>query len=207
MVLVFDLDDTLYDEIDFVKSGFWYISKYVKIEQSYEFMLEEFYKNGSGRVLNALIEEFALDVKLQKLIEIYRFAKPNIALDNQARTLLEFAKGYKTALISDGHYITQQNKFDALGLQHYIQKPIFSDFYHSAKPDKKPFELIMQHFKDEEFVYIADNPKKDFFAPKALGWRTIRFKNPVGIYKEYENNAEFEVNSRKEILEVLKRLV
>jgi putative hydrolase of the HAD superfamily len=32
----------------------------------------------------------------------------------------------------------------------------------------------------ERCIYIGDNPAKDFRAPKALGWRTLRVRHPQG---------------------------
>jgi len=205
MVIVFDLDDTLYDEIDFVKSGFKEISNYLGNEKYFDFMWDEFLKNGSGKIFDKLIEEFNLNVSLNKLIEIYRFHFPDISLPRESKEILQFAKNYKTALISDGHYIMQKNKYNALNLN--LDYPIFTDFYHTKKPELKPFLMVMDKFKDKDYIYISDNPKKDFLAPKKLGWITIRFKNPRGIYKNVKNNADFEVNSREEILEKLKEIL
>jgi len=206
MVIVFDLDDTLYDEIEFVKSGFLEVSRYLGDEKYYNFMFEEFNKNGSGKIFNKLIEEFKLEVSINKLIEIYRFHRPNIKLPKESIEILDWSKNKKTALISDGHYITQQNKFFALKLDRYIKYPIFTDFYHTKKPELKPFKMVMDKYPNEKYIYISDNPKKDFFAPKELNWITLRFKNKNGIYKDIENNADFEVYSRSEILEKLKEL-
>jgi len=206
MVIVFDLDDTLYDEVDFVKSGFLEVSRYLGDEKYYNFMLEEFNKNGSGKIFNKLIDEFKLKVNINKLIEIYRFHRPNIKLPKESIEILEWSKNKKTALISDGHYITQQNKFLALKLDRYIKYPIFTDFYHTKKPELKPFKMVMDKYPNEKYIYISDNPKKDFFAPKELNWLTLRFKNENGIYKNIENNADIEVYSRNEILEKLKEL-
>jgi len=205
MVIVFDLDDTLYDEIDFVKSGFKEVSEYLGDKKYFDFMWKEFLKNGSGKIFNKLIEEFNLDISLNKLIEIYRFHFPDISLPKESKDILEFTKNYKTALISDGHYIMQKNKYNALKLN--LDYPIFTDFYHTKKPESKPFLMVMDKFKDKNYIYISDNPKKDFLAPKKLGWITIRFKNPRGIYKDIKNNADFEVNSREEILEKLKEIL
>jgi putative hydrolase of the HAD superfamily len=205
MVIVFDLDDTLYDEIDFVKSGFKEISQYLDNHTYYDFMIDDFYKNGSGTVFDNLIDEFNLNIPLQKLIEIYRFHQPKIALVEDSIELLEFTRTFKTTLISDGYYIMQQNKFKSLGLDKYIDHPIFTDFYHTKKPELKPFEIVMKYYKEEkEFIYVSDNPKKDFIAPNKLGWKSIRYKNPVGIYKHYTSDATYEVNKRTEILEILK---
>ena len=205
MVIVFDLDDTLYDEIDFVKSGFKEISNYLGNKEYFDFMWDEFLKNGSGKIFNKLIEEFNLSVSLNKLIEIYRFHFPDISLPRESKEILQFAKNYKTALISDGHYIMQKNKYNALNLN--LDYSIFTDFYHTKKPELKPFLMVMDKFKDKDCIYISDNPKKDFLAPKKLGWITMRFKNPRGIYKNIKNNADFEINSREEILEKLKEIL
>ena len=208
MVVVFDLDDTLYDEIDFVKSGFKEISKYLKNKDYYKFMLDEFYKNGSGKVFNKLIDQFDLDISLQKLIEVYRFHIPDISLPLESIELLKFSQQFKTALISDSHYIMQKNKYIALGLSDYIEYPVFTDFYHTKKPQEKAFKMVMEHFIDEsEYIYISDNPKKDFIAPNSLKWKSIRYKNSLGIYKEYKNNANYEVENRSEIIKILKNLI
>jgi putative hydrolase of the HAD superfamily len=208
MVIVFDLDDTLYDEIDFVKSGFKEISKYLNNDKYYDFMLESFYKDGSGKVFNKLINKFNLNISLQKLIEIYRFHQPDIKLPIESLELLEFSQNYKTALISDGYYLMQQNKFTALNLNNYIEYPIFTDFYHTNKPALKAFEMVMNKFQDEDnFVYISDNPKKDFIAPNKLGWKSIRFKNPIGIYKGLKSDANYEIENRLDIISVLKELI
>jgi putative hydrolase of the HAD superfamily len=203
MVIVFDLDDTLYDEIDFVKSGFREISAYLQDDKYYNFMIDEFYKNGSGKVFNKLIEIFNLDISLQKLVEIYRFHKPNINLSQDSIKLLEFAQNYKTALISDGHYITQKNKFDSLGLDEFINYTVFTDFHHTKKPELKPFEMVMKKYPNESYIYISDNPKKDFIAPNKLEWCSIRYRNNIGIYKKYKNNATFEVENRLDIIDIL----
>ena len=205
MVIVFDLDDTLYDEIDFVKSGFREVSNYLGDNRCFNFMWDEFLKNGSGKIFDKLIEKFNLNVPVNKLVEIFRFHFPNIFLPKESTEILEFAKSYKTALISDGHYIMQKNKYNALNLN--LNYPIFTDFYHTKKPELKPFLMVMDKFPNENYIYISDNPKKDFLAPKKLGWKTIRFKNPRGIYKDIENMADIEVVSRNEILDKLKEIL
>lgn len=207
MVIVFDLDDTLYDEVEFVKSGFKEISNYLKDEKYYNFMCEVFESEGSGKVFDSLIKEFSLDVNINKLIEIYRFHKPIITLSIDSLGILKYAKEFKTALISDGHYIMQRNKFDSLGLDEFIEYPIFTDFYQTKKPELKPYQMVMEKFGNEKkFVYISDNPKKDFIAVKELGWTGIRYKNSVGIYRDFENNTDYEVEKREDIINILRSL-
>lgn len=208
MVIVFDLDDTLYDEMDFVQSGFKEVSSYLGDERYFSFMMDLFQEEGSGKVFNKLIKSYQLNASLQKLIEIYRFHKPDIALDNASKELLKFAQKFPTALITDGHYIVQKNKFATLQLNKYIQYPVFTDFYHTKKPELKPFKMVMEKFVNQEhFVYVSDNPKKDFIAPNKLGWSTIRYKNPKGIYRDITNNAIFETEQKTDIIRILKELV
>ena len=66
MILIFDLDDTLYDEINYVKSGFKEVSIHIfkkfsinKID-SFEFMMNELNEKGRGKVFNALLEEYGI---------------------------------------------------------------------------------------------------------------------------------------------------
>ena len=47
----------------------------------------------------------------------------------------------------------------------------------SNKPEKKRFKLIMENYICDNYIYIADNPEKDFIAPNYLGWRTICLNN------------------------------
>ena len=37
-------------------------------------------------------------------------------------------------------------------------------------------QIIEQKYNSNKYFYIADNPKKDFYAPNQLGWNTILLK-------------------------------
>jgi putative hydrolase of the HAD superfamily len=121
--------------------------------------------------------------------------------------LEESSEEFMLALISDGHYIMQMNKYRKLGLKRYIKYPVFTDLYQTKKPDEKPYKMVMDYFPEcKTFIYVSDNPKKDFISPKKLGWRTVRYKNPAGIYKDVQNSAECETDDRNEILSLVKRV-
>jgi len=211
MVVVFDLDDTLYDEIDFVHSGFRAVAEFLtpdKPEPLKDRMCQIFESEGSGQVFNKLLLETKIDAKIDKLVEIYRFHHPHITLSENTRQLLELIHAkYPTALITDGHYLMQKNKFNMMGLGRYIDFPVYTDQHGTRKPEEKPYRLVMERFLSEtKFVYISDNPKKDFIAPRKLGWKTIRYKNPRGIYKALANNAHEEVTDLSRIAMLLKKV-
>jgi putative hydrolase of the HAD superfamily len=208
VLIVFDLDDTLYNEIEFVKSGFLEVAKYIDRENyidSYHEMLTTFENEGSGKIFNRILEKFDnSEINIQKLVNIYRFHKPNISLPLESREVLQSLKGRDIALISDGEFLMQENKFTALGLRDYITYPVFTDYHRTRKPEEKPFKMVMERFAEEsEFCYISDNPKKDFIAPQKLGWKTIRYRNPVGIYREIENSADIEITDFLDVLKLV----
>ncbi len=207
MVIVFDLDDTLYNEIDYVRSGFTEVASYLGDKKYFDFLWEDFLKNGSGKNFDKLLLVFKLKENKNKLIEIYRFHKPDIKLNIDAKKLLNYLNEKKIpkALLTDGHYITQKNKFAALGLEKLIDFAVFTDYYHTKKPDLKPFKIIMSHFsKEKDFYYIADNPQKDFVAPLKLEWKVIRYKNKNGLYNKIECSIPIlEIDNLTDLIELL----
>lgn len=122
-VIVFDLDDTLYKEIDFLKSGYMYISKFLSekygIGNMYSFMLE-MYKQKLN-VFAELIEQNNLPLEVSDLVNMYRAHIPNICLAKDTKELLHrLRESCILGIITDGRSQTQWNKFDALGLGDYF---------------------------------------------------------------------------------------
>ena len=120
-VVVFDLDDTLYNEIDFLISAYKEISSYLDIDNCkilYSKMLS-LYKN-SVNVFDFLVKNY--DITKVELIKIYVNHIPDIKLNIGALNLLESIKikGGKIAIITDGRSISQRNKIKALKIEHLI---------------------------------------------------------------------------------------
>ena len=65
-VIVFDLDDTLYDEIEYVKSCFKEVSNYFsykfKIDKNliYNYMIQDLETNGRGKIFDNMLENFKI---------------------------------------------------------------------------------------------------------------------------------------------------
>jgi putative hydrolase of the HAD superfamily len=57
-----------------------------------------------------------------------------------------------------------------------------------SKPHARAFELVQCRLRpaDGWYVYVADNPVKDFIAPTALGWDTVRVRRPQGLHATRE---------------------
>ena len=84
-------------------------------------------------------------------------------------------RDFTLGMITDGRSITQRNKFQALGLEQFIENEnlVISEEFGSEKPSERNFMFFQDKYADAEFVYIGDNLRKDFITPNKLGWKTI----------------------------------
>ncbi len=194
-VVVFDLDDTLYPERQFVLSGFNAVGSWLRERMTCPCeparrMVELFDSGHQHRVFNQLLAEWGCpqaDDWLPQMIECYRTHKPDIALHPDASRAIErWQRSFQLALISDGPLETQRNKIEALCLGSQLKPIILTDRWGEAfrKPHVRAFEYLQQATgcQGPHCVYIADNRLKDFVAPNLLGWRSICVERQDGIY-------------------------
>lgn len=177
-VICFDLDDTLYKEIDFLKSAYKEIAIAVGQPEAAEKMLDWYYAKVNS--FEKLIETYGLSITVSDCLKIYRNHFPDISLDAGAKEFLNELKekGAKLGLISDGRSITQRNKIKALGLEGFFDIEIISEEFGSEKPSLKNYQAVMDKFPErQKFIYVGDNPTKDFIAPNQLGWKTYCLEN------------------------------
>ncbi|MEG3658565.1 HAD family hydrolase [Arenibacter palladensis] len=173
-VIVFDLDDTLYNEIEYLKSAYLEIAQKLDKENYlplYAHMFSLFRNNKN--VFDFLSEQFK--VSKSQLLTDYRAHKPKIKLFDGALSILKNIKKYngKIGLITDGRTTTQTNKIHALGLSPLLDQIVISEEIGSEKPHPNNFKVFESRYGKASYYYIADNIKKDFLTPNALGWRSI----------------------------------
>lgn len=185
--VVFDLDDTLYSEKNYVRSGYRKIAQnYPDIENAEEKLWNSFLKG--EKAIDKVFDEARLDEKEKKnALNIYREHMPVIELYTGVSEMLSRIKnkGKKIGIITDGRPDGQKNKIKALRLD--VDQVIITDELGGIqyrKPNKKAFELMQNRWKIafNKMVYIGDNITKDFIAPKELGMEVIYFKNEDGLY-------------------------
>ncbi len=175
--IVFDLDDTLYDEIEFLKSGFLAVANYLEKILNVNIFDEMMNRFNSGEeVFEYIIKKYKIDaLNKENLIEIYRNHYPKIKLRQDALNFLNTLLYYnvKLGIITDGREITQKNKLRALGILGYFNLVIISEEFGSEKPSLANYKVFEEKFPYSEFFYFGDNFKKDFLAPNKLGWKTF----------------------------------
>lgn len=179
-VIVFDLDDTLFFEKDYQKSGFKNIS--IILKKLYKIDAAPAFENNleSKNILESVLIELKLpQVILSSLIDVYRFHEPEINVCKGVLELLNTLKSKKIPMyiITDGRGLSQRQKIEALGISHFFNNIYISQEQGVGKPNASSFKKIMAKHLDSNFVYIGDNPKKDFIAAKELGWLSIGVKH------------------------------
>lgn len=181
IVLVFDLDDTLYKEIDFLKSAYREIAHVISVKTDVnssiiEGELFDFYENGLNAFDEILKKYKISDLVVKDLVVIYRNHKPSITLSDEVTNMLVRLKGelFKIGLITDGRSVQQRNKLKALKLDDYFDDIIISEEFGSEKPNMKNFKYFSDKYGENFlYVYVGDNTNKDFIAPNNLGWLSI----------------------------------
>ena len=214
MIIVFDLDEVLYDEKTYVISGFRDVSEFLEKDEAipkkiiFEYLKRRL-KNGRERIFNDLLDNFRIysQKNLEKCISVYRTHTPKIKLYSDAKDCLKRLKNYPLYIVTDGNKIVQKNKIKALNLENHVKKTILTSNYglRNSKPSTFCFQKIcdMEKTSPTNLVYIGDDPHKDFVGLKREGFKTIRlfkgrFKNER-LSKEFE--ADYKIKSLKEINE------
>jgi len=204
--VVFDLDDTLYDEIEYCKSGLDAVAEFLAnrsestsansttvqadTKRIYGILWEQFNTGNRTKTFNAALDELDIsydDELILQLIEVYRRHKPKITLPPDSRDVLrELNTKYTLALLTDGFLPGQQFKVQALGIEKYFKFIIYTEQLGREfwKPSPVGFKKILQSLeaRPENTVYIADNEKKDFIAPNKLGFATIQILRPARLH-------------------------
>ncbi|NBP06554.1 MAG: HAD family hydrolase [Bacteroidetes bacterium] len=187
--VIFDVDDTLYPEREFVGGGFRAVADYLttvysgkSVEEIQQFMLANMDANGRGHVFDDTLRWLQLDVPqyLSTLLFIYRTHIPGaIKMDADMRDLIVRLRenDVKLGIITDGIYVTQKNKTDVLLRDIPFDCVIHTDTLGTRgwKPSTEPFRVAtnLLRVNPEDGVYIGDNPVKDFAGARNLGMKTI----------------------------------
>jgi len=183
-VVVFDLDDTLYKEIDFLNSAFneiaLIISRDLQINPNDIFSnMLDLYNTKENVFQGILNKHNSLKYTVNDLLDIYRAHRPNISLSNNIKKVLNELQfeGVFLGIITDGRSKQQRNKIKALGLGKYVENIIISEEFGFEKPHLANYSYFQNLYPNMSYYYVGDNLKKDFIAPNKLGWKTICIKD------------------------------
>jgi putative hydrolase of the HAD superfamily len=193
--VVFDLDDTLYLERDYVISGFHAVAAWAERELNLPFDesladLRSLFDEGAHRNTFDVwlrAHDLAPETHVRTMVGVYREHDPAISTFEVVPGLLaRLAETCRVGLITDGRSPVQRRKMTALGLRSSFDAVVLTgDFGRDWwKPSVRPFELIigLLEARAHNAVYVADNPTKDFIGARAAGMSTIRIRTSLGLY-------------------------
>jgi putative hydrolase of the HAD superfamily len=225
LAVVFDLDDTLYAERDYIRSGYEAVARRLddKLGRACvspqgvpagRWLWERFLAGRSDNAFNALGEHFGLELSgedISALVEAYRTHRPQIRPYQGAEALLRGLTRPRLGLLSDGFLPAQQLKLDALGLGPLLDAIVFTEALGREcwKPSPAGFEAIGEQLgvEGDACAYVGDNRAKDFVAPNALGWRTIHLLMPDQVHAHQSAPQGGEPQEIADGLEALARML
>ena len=193
MIFVFDLDDTLYPERQYALGGFAAVGAWAAqafgakdIAERLTALLDDGHLGQSFRI--ALREQIPdmTDDHLRTAMTVYADHTPALKLFDDAAAALDRLHGKTLGLITDGNPKTQAAKVSALALAPRFREVILTGALapkgEMHKPHPRAFEVMEAALRTspaDRFVYVGDNPMKDFVAPNAMGWTTVLVDRPA----------------------------
>lgn len=192
--VIFDLDDTLYPEREYVLSGFRAVAAWAKghtgkpADETYEALAGLFRQGVRGDTFNRWLAGNGLPASLAaQCVEVYRGHVPRIRPFPGVPELLRSLHGrLHLGLLSDGYLDVQRAKWRALALSQYFSAVVFTDELgrENWKPHPAPFRraLSLLGVSGAEAVYVADNCAKDFLGARGAGLSGIWARHSEGEY-------------------------
>jgi putative hydrolase of the HAD superfamily len=180
--VLFDLDDTLYTELDFVRSGFRAVAHVLARQtgESETFLVERLWEileaQGRGHVFDTILNEVPSaprsDDGVRLLTYVYRSHRPRIALSADAQPTLAALRegGVKLGIVTDGLGTVQRNKIAALGLDPLVDVIVCTDEIGRDwwKPSTTPFNvaLALLGVGPVEAAYVGNDPGERLRRPQ-----------------------------------------
>jgi len=203
--VIFDLDDTLYDEVEYCRSGFRAVARFLAhlpqtpaAARIFDSLWKNFTAGNRTTTFNTALDELgiAYDNKfIQNLVKVYRNHLPNIMLPPESKDVLSIlSRKYTLAMLTDGFLPAQRLKVQKLAIEKYFKSIVYTEQLGRQfwKPSPAGFEKLMEnlHAKPENTVYIADNEEKDFIAPNKLGISTIQLIRPARLHSDSSQQSD-----------------
>ena len=218
MIIVFDMDDTLYPEISYVESGFRAVAKMLENIENFQCeniakdLMDILHTKGRGEVFDTYLKSFGKYNKIlvKKCITAYRNHDPKIQLFSDAEEYILNNQGKNLYVVTDGNKVVQTKKVQALNLQQNFKKIYITHRY--GLIHSKPSLYCFQKIKDNEncswsnILYVGDNPNKDFINLNKMKANTVRimrgcYEN-VSVKKDYD--AQYRINTINELSEIVR---
>ncbi|MCR5651444.1 MAG: HAD family hydrolase [Lachnospiraceae bacterium] len=199
--VIFDIDDTMISEYDYVMGGYRAVAKRLSRDEDIAMSEDEIFeklkdlsKTSYKEVYNRFLDFKGIqrdEERVLELVDIYRHHKPSLKLYDDVRETLDAlkARGIKLGIISDGDVARQKNKLKITDIENDFDCVIITDELGNGdisyrKPDERSYVKMAETLgvDFDEMLYVGDNPNKDFFIRTKLPIKTARIIREHGIY-------------------------
>lgn len=226
--IIFDIDDTLYDQIE----PFEHAYKTVFGDQ-YQISIQELFVSSRKhsdvvfkstqtghmtmrdmyiyRIRNAFLD-YKIEITEQQALDFqehYSWQQKNITMTKTMKDILVYCKNNKIQLgiITNGPSAHQREKIKSLNLGDYIKQDymFISGDYDFAKPDIQMFEYaekVMQ-IEKKDLIYIGDAYENDVVGAKQAGWNCIWFNRRGHVQPDVEYKPDFIVGDEEELFQII----
>ena len=183
--IVFDLDDTHYPRLRHVHSGFSAVAPAhaprfeVPVDVAYTRLRIAYEQGHRGTELQRMCASLGLSETLvPELVQIIRTHAPQIWLSHDAADALLTlrARGWRTAILTNGLPSSQAAKVRALGLHDLVDHIVYAEEHApGGKPAAEPFLAALNRLEvaPQNAVMVGDDRINDIEGARAVGMRTI----------------------------------
>jgi len=199
--VLFDMDDTLYAEEQYVRSGFRAVGDELarrghgRASEAADLFAALHFGESRDRVFNKAAERLGFPEDwVPALVRTYREHTPTgLSLhDDAVRVLRALRPQVKVGVVTDGWTVVQQHKVDALGLADHVDHVFLTDQLGRArwKPHPEAFHRCLAALGVADpatAIFVGDNPERDVEGAHNAGL------HPVWIRREgaYFEDATF----------------
>lgn len=191
--LLFDLDDTLYAERQFARSGFGAVA--TDIERRFGVprrdalatLVDALRHGNRSRALQELCERHLLPAGIvPDLVDTIRAHVPALRLPEQSLATLQAARlaGWRLGVVTNGFPAVQARKAAALGLGRLVDVIVYASEWGTGigKPERAVFDVALAKVgaRAPHCVFVGDDPKCDVFGAQQAGLRTILLRRHGG---------------------------
>ena len=184
--LILDLDETLYPERQFVRSGFRAVA--AEVERRFNVpapaalgtLLRTLRAGGRTRALQVQCLHYDLPPTLvPDLVDVIRTHHPTLRLPDVSATLLAQARehGWRLGVLTNGLPEVQARKVQALGLAARVDTVVYAQEWGSGrgKPERDAFDVVRTRLgtRPRLTVFVGDDPWYDMVGARAAGQHTI----------------------------------
>ena len=221
--ILFDLDDTLYEERQFFRSGFLAVGaalqqRGVGATATTAKMLEEFHhRDERERVLQKLAEKLSFPLEwIPELVSVFRSHTPDIRLADDVREVLPRLRArHRLGCVTDGWAPVQRAKMRVLEVEPLLDAVVVADDFGRErwKPHPFPFQRCCELLGalPSESVFVGDNPQRDMLGARNAGLYAVRIRRLGGYFSSRQPSpsdpaADCEVRSLTELERVIANL-